>query len=292
MNNLKNLNDDLFNLIIDKLDGESLFNFMELKLIKNIEGTKRVDKFVNYCKYTEIFYYKYDFDDEYEELNYFMNIFEFNNNNIKILAKYYKLKYFSDDIKQDKELVLEFIKNDPYNLRWSHVKFLDDKDIIMLVANKYGYIVESISDKLADDDDILDIAISNNKSAIKYASERIQNCHNDLLQEVNTYLIWTANTPLKHDYYLDEKLTDDKYVKMRYLHKKHIEEEENIRQEEIKEYNKKLELIKKLDDEYRKKYGLAEYEKIYRNEFLDVISEQDYLDDYYKNHHHYIDGYE
>jgi hypothetical protein len=174
-----------------------------------------------------------------------MNIFEFNNNNIKILAKYYKLKYFSDDIKQDKELVLEFIKNDPYNLRWSHVKFLDDKDIIMLVANKYGYIVESISDKLADDDDILDIAISNNKSAIKYASERIQNCHNDLLQEVNTYLIWTANTPLKHDYYLDEKLTDDKYVKMRYLHKKHIEEEENIRQEEIKEYNKKLELIKK-----------------------------------------------
>ena len=54
MNNLKNLNDDLFNLIIDKLDGESLFNFMELKLIKNIEGTKRVDKFVNYCKYTDI----------------------------------------------------------------------------------------------------------------------------------------------------------------------------------------------------------------------------------------------
>jgi hypothetical protein len=53
---MNNLNDDLFNLIIDKLDGESLFNFMELKLIKNIEGTKRVDKFVNYCIDTEIFY--------------------------------------------------------------------------------------------------------------------------------------------------------------------------------------------------------------------------------------------
>jgi len=292
MNNLKNLNDDLFNLIIDKLDGKGLYNLIELKLIKKIEGTKRVDKFVNYCIDTEIFYYKYDFEDEYEKLNYFMNIFEFNNNNIKILAKYYKLKYFSDDIKQDKELVLEFIKNDPYNLRWSHVKFLDDKDIIMLVANKYGYIVESISDRLADDDDILDIAISNNEFAIKYASERIKNNYNDLLQEVNTYFSWSAETPLKHDYYLDEKLTDDKYVKMRYLHKKHIEEEENKIQEETKRYNEKLELIKKLDNEYRKKYGLAEYEKIYRNEFLDVISEQDYLDDYYKNHHHHIDGYE
>lgn len=279
MNYLDLLCDDLYELLLSEyLNNEDLY---KLANAYKIRGTKNIKRLIEYC------------DPEGEDWQYMIDCDNFENVKLLLLTKRIRLKYFSDEIKKNKKLVLEFIKEDPYNLRYAHVKFLDDKDIIILVVQRYDYVVKDISERLTDDDDIMNIAIKNNKFNIIFASERIKAKYADLLQEVNTYsrMTWHGII-LKKDYYLNEELTDNKYVEMRKLYYDNIEREKKELLQLKLQLKKEREHIQNLDNEYRKRHGLSEYTRIYRNEFMQVISQQDYLDDYYNNHHYYIDGYD
>jgi len=288
MNYFDQLNDDIYNFIINNyLNDNDLYKFAN---IYKIRGIKNIVRLIEYCE-ENIDLIEWIGDDD--EVFGYQKMIDFDNFiNVKVLAKKFKLKYFSNKIKKNKELVIEFIKYCPYNFRYAHVKFLDDKDIIMLVVQKYGCIVKHISERLTDNDKILDIAIKNNKYAIMFASERIKAKYADLLQEVNTCSRWSYDDLLKENYYLNKELTDNKYVKMRKSHYEYIEKQKKILLQEELLQKKNEEYIQNLDDKYRKKYGLSESSIIYRNDSMQVISHNDYFDDFYNNHHHYINGYD
>jgi hypothetical protein len=290
MNYFDKLNNDVYNLIMKYIGNKDFYNFADTYKIRGLNNIKRL---IEYC------------GDEGEDVHYaasigyddsdyhFIFMIDFDNYyNVKYLAKHFRLKMFSPEIQKNKELVLEFIKKDPYNLRYAHVKFLDDKDIMMLVVRKYGGIVEHISERLTDDDDIIDIAIKSNKIAIIFASDSIKSKYTELLKEVNAWRRCETNILLRENYYFNKELTEDKYVKMRKLYDDNRKKEQKAREIREEKRKKEEEYRKDLDEEYRKRHNLSEHAIIYRNDFMEVISQQDYLDDYYNNHYYYIDGYD
>ena len=48
------------------------------------------------------------------QLNKYKKIINFDNNNIPFLSKFFELRYFSKDIKQNKNYVLKFIESNYY----------------------------------------------------------------------------------------------------------------------------------------------------------------------------------
>ena len=290
MNYFEKLNNDVYNLIMKYMSNKDFYKFADTYKIRGLNNIKRLIEYCGEGEGDDVHYAAsigYDDSDQH-----FCSMIDFDNyNNVKYLAKHFRLKLFSAEIQKNKELVLEFIKKDPYNLRYAHVKFLDDKDIIMLVVLKYGEVVEHISERLTDDDDIIDIAIKSNKMAIMFASERIKSKYTELLKEVNGYHRWETNRLLRERYYFNKELTEDKYVKMRKLYDDNRKKEQKAREIREEKRKKEEEYRKNLEDEYRKRNNLSEDTIIYRNG-MEVISQQDHLDDYYTNNHHYIDGYD
>ena len=219
MNNISILNINNQNQIIKYLNDKDLYEYSKTYKINGQDITRLIEYCNKKKKYKDVYEYQkmIDFD---------------NTHNLQFLRNKFKLKYFSDTIRSTKEYVYEFIKKDPYNLRYANVKFLDDKDIILLVVEKYWEIIIDISDRLTDDDEILQLALNQSKYAINYASDRIKSMNPDKVREITP-----SNSPpekfedifrgcveikggnvLKDKYYLDETLTDDKYVQMRKVH--------------------------------------------------------------------------
>jgi hypothetical protein len=225
MNNIDILNINNQNQITEYLNGKELYEYSKTYKINGQDITRLIE----YCKENDIFDDLYAGEDVYE----YQKMIDFDNtHNLPFLREIFKLKYFSDTIKSTKEHVFEFIKKDPYNLRYANVKFLDDKDIILLVIGKYWGIIIDISERLTDDDEILQLALDESKYAINYASDRIKSMYPDIVREITP-----SNSPpekfedffggcveikggniLKDKYYLDETLSDDKYVQMRKEH--------------------------------------------------------------------------
>jgi len=207
------------------------------------------------------------------QLNKYKEIIKFDNYNISFLSKHFKLRYFSKYVKQNKDHVLEFIKHDPTNIRYADTIFLYDKQIMELVIKEYPNLYEYLPEKLQDDTDIKEIEKNAREKVSKYR------------QTLGCY-------PLCNYFYLDKKLTDEKYTKMReekIIYDKNIERERLIREEE---YKKKEEIVENMDKIYKEKNNLSPNTQIYRNSCGEIITQQEYLDDYYENHHHHINGYE
>ena len=283
MNYLQIINADVYDFICEYLNNKDLYNLANTYQIRGIYNIKNL---MNYCEDNE------DIEEigcgsSDEVARIYKKMINFNDlNNIKILSKNFKLKYFSNEIKSDKELVMEFIKFNAYNIRYAHVKFLDDKDIIMEVAKEYGQIVENISERLTDDEEIVNTAIKNNKIAILYASERIQSKYNEILEDVKDCCRsreLSHRILLRDGWYLNEELTDDKYVKMRKLHNDAIKYLDNYYELKRSQEKSQEELLQKLDHDYRIKNKLPKNTIIYRDIYNREISQQEYLDDYYEN---------
>ena len=256
-------------IIIEFIDNKTLYN---LANNYKINGHKSVTRLIKYCfsdVNEHLFNWGYSGYDTIKQLQKMVNLDNIQNMKIIINHADIRLKWFPENIRQNKELVLEFIKKDPYNLRYAHIKFLDDKDVILLVEQTYGYIVKHMSERLSDDDDIFDIAVKKNNWAIFFASERIKKKYTELIHHLkynrnNENILCTV--PLRDNYFLNEELKDDKYIRMRKLYNDNIEFEKK----ELEIYNrnrkKERDRIEIMDIEYRKKHFLPENTRIYRDE--------------------------
>ena len=62
-----------------------------------------------------------------------------------------------------------------YSLNYASEELKNDKDIVLLAVNNYGPSLEFASDRLKNDKDVVNAATKNDRKAIRYASEDLKN---------------------------------------------------------------------------------------------------------------------
>jgi hypothetical protein len=92
------------------------------------------------------------------------------------------LRHLSNELKNDRNIVLSLVKIDPYNLTDALDNFKNDREIVKEALIKDGNLLEHASDTLKDDLDFVKIALNNayfiswdDKSVLASASERLRN---------------------------------------------------------------------------------------------------------------------
>ena len=89
----------------------------------------------------------------------------FNRNLLMDLVKIneYVLQYASDELKDDKEIVLASIKNEPFTLFNASERLQNDKELNIEVVKMQGILIFDLSDKLRKDEDIINTAVNLSK---------------------------------------------------------------------------------------------------------------------------------
>ena len=95
----------------------------------------------------------------------------FNRNLMMDLVKIneYALQYASDELKDDKEIVLASIKNERFTLFNASERLQNDKEIVMEVVEREGLLIFDMSDELRKDKEIITIAIKSIERDIRNA---------------------------------------------------------------------------------------------------------------------------
>lgn len=150
------------------------------------------------------------------------------------------LKFLPKSMQANREVVLAFVKDAPYAIRYAHVKFFDDKEIMMIVIDKYWGMIDAVSERLMDDEEVLVRTMASERRlalekqreiesmdmfytkepeetftyhCIEYASKRLQKKYNDYRDECGRY---EFPFPLRlNTWFYDEELTDKKYMQKR-----------------------------------------------------------------------------
>ena len=208
------------------------------------------------------------------------------------------LKFLPESMQANREVVLTFVKDEPYAIRYAHVKFFDDKEIMIIVIDKYWGMIEAVSERLIDDEEVLlrtmasekrhdteiinsipicafvtieDLPKKETYSCINHASERLQKKYDKY--KCNFYGLHAFPFPLRMDqWYQDEQLTEQKYVAMRDAQNEYWK---SIRKEQTA-YERQRELDKQRDITYRKNHDMNTWETVYRDEDGNVITAQLY----------------
>jgi hypothetical protein len=211
------------------------------------------------------------------------------------------LKFLPESMQANREVVLTFVKDAPYTIRYAHVKFFDDKEIMMIVIDKYWGMIDAVSERLMDDEEVLLRTMASERRrweeecaelesmdifytkeelpeeevtyhCIKYASKRLQKKYDKCIYRVGCGR-YEFPFPLRlNTWFYDEELTDKKYVEKRNDRDdywKLIEEEQTA-------YELQRELEKQRDITYRKNHGMNTWESVYRDEDGHVITAQLY----------------
>ena len=112
---------------------------------------------------------------------------------------FHVLSNISDELKNDKDIILQGMKYNISAIQFASPKLQDDKELVMQAVKQLGYNLKFISDRLKDDPDIVIEAVKNDSYVLKYASERIKN-NPDLIKEdsVIDTLLKDADAKVNH----------------------------------------------------------------------------------------------
>ena len=122
MNLFDKLSTDCLQKIYENLDNKQLYIFAHTyktrgytieRLIKYIINDDKINEKFDIDSCCEDFYNSCKCHDR-GQLNKYKKIINFDNNNIPFLSKFFELRYFSKDIKQNKNYVLKFIESNYY----------------------------------------------------------------------------------------------------------------------------------------------------------------------------------
>lgn len=84
------------------------------------------------------------------------------------------LSFLDDNIKDDKEIVIKFIKDCPVSLKFASDRLKDDKEVVMTATERQGSVLKYASDRLKDDKKVVLSAVKDEFQGFQYASERLQ----------------------------------------------------------------------------------------------------------------------
>ena len=85
------------------------------------------------------------------------------------------MKYASEELKRDKEVVLEAVKKWGEALEYASEEFKNDKEVVLEAVKNDGYALKYASEELKNDKEVVLAAIRNTRYALEYASWRLQN---------------------------------------------------------------------------------------------------------------------
>ena len=88
------------------------------------------------------------------------------------------LKYVSQRIRGDKDLVIEAIKLHKYRLKHFCEELKDDKEVAIALVTHYDYYLKDLSQKFQDDYDVVEAAIAKSPRSLQFASERLRSDKN------------------------------------------------------------------------------------------------------------------
>ena len=122
----------------------------------------------------------------------YLNSGEFSNNKKKVLKEIKNLnrsfesilQYASENLQDDKEIVLEAVKISCHELKYASERLKADKVIVLKAIKQSGLALEYVDDILKKDKEIVLEAIKQNGFAVKYADDNLKN-DPDILAEVN-----------------------------------------------------------------------------------------------------------
>ena len=103
--------------------------------------------------------------------------------------------------KHNKKLISNY-QNDPHRFKIASKKIKNNKNIVLAVMKKNGYLLEYTSDELKNDREVVITAISNsNGQALQYASEQLKNDREVIFTALkyNSDLLKHASDELKND---------------------------------------------------------------------------------------------
>jgi len=131
----------------------------------------------------------------------------------------YILELVSEELKNDKEIILAAVKKHGFALKYASEKLKDDKEVVLAAVNQSSSALidkdsalEHASERLKDDKEVVLAAVKKRGSALKYASERLKDD-----KEVVLVALKEKGSALEH---ASEKLKNDKEVVLVALNEK------------------------------------------------------------------------
>ena len=85
------------------------------------------------------------------------------------------LQYASNELKKDRDIVLEAIKRDGTSLMFANPKFQNDEEIVKIAIEKDGRALAFVNDKFKDNKEIVLKAVKNDALALSFVSKELKN---------------------------------------------------------------------------------------------------------------------
>jgi hypothetical protein len=127
---------------------------------------------------------------------------------VLIIVDYFgcSLKYASESLRNDKEVVLAAITQSGAALKYASINLQNDRNIVFIAVNQEGYSLEYVSESLKDDQEIVLVAIKRRIDAFQYSSENLRN-DEYFLYYVNKLMKLTRNS--LNFRYLSERIQEE-----------------------------------------------------------------------------------
>ena len=119
-------------------------------------------------------------------LEYSSDLLKNNRDFVLELVKQYGsyLEYASERLKNDRYVTLVAVKQDGSSLEYASERLKNDRDVVLIAVKESGYALEYASNELKDDYDIVLTAVKRSGSALRYASKRLKNNYNIVIEAV------------------------------------------------------------------------------------------------------------
>ena len=114
----------------------------------------------------------------------------------------YALEYASEELRNDREIVLAAVSQYAYALEYASEELRNNREIVLAAVSQNGRALEYASAELRNDREIVLAAVSQYGYALKYASEELRNNHEIVLAAVSQdgYALKYASDELRNDH--------------------------------------------------------------------------------------------
>lgn len=131
----------------------------------------------------------------------------------------YQILYASDRLKQDREITLEAISSDEYAFLYIASDFKNDRSLLLEALPRNPRLLKSVSDKFKDDIDLVLKTVNSNGHFLCYASDRLKNNKEVVLTAIKNEpkSIVEASSLLQNDVNLCMEAVTKKGVVFQYL---------------------------------------------------------------------------